>query len=204
MQGFILHTQKIKDEDLIVYILSSKALIKTYRFYGLRHSSILNGYKIDFALDENPNFLPRLKDVMHLSFTWILQREKMFLWQEFIRLFYQHLKGIEELDPFYFELLNESAIKFLKQNPKRVIIDAYVKILEFEGRLHQNFICFSCEEAIKDEVTLLRAFLPSHHHCALGYTFNQTKLKEFYKYKNSSIFNDDEIEKIYSIIKEGF
>lgn len=204
MQGFILHTQKIKDEDLIVYILSAKALLKTYRFYGLRHSSILNGYKIDFSLDENPNFLPRLKDVMHLSFTWILQREKMFLWQEFIRLFYQHLRGIEELDSFYFELLNESAIKFLKQNPKRVIIDAYIKILEFEGRLHKNFICFSCEEPIKNEITLLRAFLPSHHHCAFGYSFNQKKLEEFYKYKNSSIFNDEEIEKIYSIIKEGF
>lgn len=204
MQGFILHTQKIKDEDLIVYILSAKALLKTYRFYGLRHSSILNGYKIDFSLDENPNFLPRLKDVMHLSFTWILQREKMFLWQEFIRLFYQHLRGIEELDSFYFELLNESAIKFLKQNPKRVIIDAYIKILESEGRLHKNFICFSCEEPIKNEITLLRAFLPSHHHCALGYSFNQKKLEEFYKYKNSSIFNDEEIEKIYSIIKEGF
>lgn len=204
MQGFILHTQKIKDEDLIVYILSAKALLKTYRFYGLRHSSILNGYKIDFSLDENPNFLPRLKDVMHLSFTWILQREKMFLWQEFIRLFYQHLRGIEELDSFYFELLNESAIKFLKQNPKRVIIDAYIKILEFEGRLHKNFICFSCEEPIKNEITLLRAFLPSHYHCALGYSFNQKKLEEFYKYKNSSIFNDEEIEKIYSIIKEGF
>ncbi|TBR79248.1 recombination protein RecO [Campylobacter novaezeelandiae] len=204
MQGFILHTQKIKDEDLIVYILSAKALLKTYRFYGLRHSSILNGYKIDFSLDENPNFLPRLKDVMHLSFTWILQREKMFLWQEFIRLFYQHLRGIEELDSFYFELLNESAIKFLKQNPKRIIIDAYIKILEFEGRLHKNFICFSCEEPIKNEITLLRAFLPSHHYCALGYSFNQKKLEEFYKYKNSSIFNDEEIEKIYSIIKEGF
>lgn len=42
MQGFILHTQKVKDEDLIVYILSPKMLIKAYRFYGLRHSSILD------------------------------------------------------------------------------------------------------------------------------------------------------------------
>lgn len=61
MQGFILHTQKVKDEDLIVYILSPKMLIKAYRFYGLRHSSILSGYKIDFALEENPSFYQDLK-----------------------------------------------------------------------------------------------------------------------------------------------
>ena len=106
MQGFILHTQKVKDEDLIVYILSPKELIKAYRFYGLRHSSILNGYKIDFALDENPSFLPRLKDVLHLGFVWIMDREKMLIWQEFIRLLYHHLKDAQVLESFYFELLD--------------------------------------------------------------------------------------------------
>ena len=180
MQGFILHTQRVKDEDLIVYILSKNKVLKTYRFYGLRHSSILNGYKIDFATEDNPSFLPRLKDVLHMGFLWITQREKMFLWQEFIRLLYAHLKDIDELDNFY-----------------------YIQILEFEGRLHKDFICFSCDEKIHKEVTLLRAFLPAHNVCALGYAFQKDKLKIFYENKNSSIFEDEEIEKLYHLIKEG-
>ncbi len=186
MQGFILHTQKVKDEDLIVYILSPKELIKAYRFYGLRHSSILNGYKIDFALDENPSFLPRLKDVLHLGFVWIMDREKMLIWQEFIRLLYHHLKDAQ-----------------VKQNPKRVIVDAYLKILEFEGRLHQEFRCFACDESIENPITLIRAFLPSHHTCALGYAFENQKLKNFYESKNCAIFGDEEIGNLYQLIKEG-
>ena len=203
MQGFILHTQKVKDEDLIVYILSPKMLIKTYRFYGLRHSSILNGYKIDFALEENPSFLPRLKDVLHLGFLWIMQREKMIIWQEFIRLLYQHLKEVEELDSFYFDLLNECIKKFEKQNPKRVIIDAYLKILEFEGRLHKKLTCFACDEEIQNHITLIRAFLPSHSHCALGFELKEEELKQFYENKNCGIFSDETIQNLYQLIKEG-
>ena len=182
MQGFILHTQKVKDEDLIVYILSPKMLIKVYRFYGLRHSSILSGYKIDFALEENPSFLPRLKDVLHL---------------------YRHLKDVEELDSFYFDLLQECVKRFEKQNPKRVIVDAYLKILEFEGRLHKDFFCFACDEKIQNSITLLRAFLPSHSQCALGFEFEEKKLKQFYSSKNCAIFDDEEIENLYHLIKEG-
>ncbi len=202
MQGFILHTQKVKDEDLIVYILSTNRLLKSYRFYGLRHSSILNGYKIDFALEEG-SFLPRLKDVLHLGFLWINERDKMFLWQEFIRLLFAHLRGVDELEGFYFKLLDDCAKKLLKQNPKRVIIDAYVQILEFEGRLHKEAICFACDEKIHNEITLLRAFLPAHSACALGHSFDKEKLKNFYESKNSSVFEDEEIEKIYLLIKEG-
>ncbi|EAJ6811046.1 recombination protein RecO [Campylobacter jejuni] len=203
MQGFILHTQKVKDEDLIVCILSPKMLIKAYRFYGLRHSSILSGYKIDFALEENPSFLPRLKDVLHLGFLWIMQRDKMLIWQEFIRLLYRHLKDVEELDSFYFDLLDECVKRFEKQNPKRVIVDAYLKILEFEGRLHKDFFCFACNEKIQNSITLLRAFLPSHSQCALGFEFEEKKLKQFYSSKNCAIFDDEEIENLYHLIKEG-
>ncbi|MBZ7932949.1 recombination protein RecO [Campylobacter sp. RM10543] len=203
MQGFILHTQKVKDEDLIVSILSPKRFIKTYRFYGVRHSSILNGYKIDFSLDEHPNFLPRLKDVLHLNFSWIIHREKMFIWQEFIRLLFNHLKDTEVIEEFYFLLLEECVKRFEKQNPKRVIVDAYLKILEFEGRLFRDFICFSCEEKIQNQITLIRAFLPSHNHCALGYEFEEKKIKYFYENQNSRIFNDEEIQNLYNLIKEG-
>ncbi|TQR30980.1 recombination protein RecO [Campylobacter sp. MIT 99-7217] len=205
MQGFILHTQKVKDEDLIVFVLEKNALLKTYRFYGLRHSSILNGYKIDFALEENISFLPRLKDVLHLGFAWILKREKMIIWQEFIKLFYQHLKDVETLDSFYFELLDECAKRFEKQNPKRVILDAYVRILEFEGRLHKDHICFACDEKIQAQTLhLVRAFLPAHENCVFkSIEVDTQKLENFYESFNSGIFDDEEINHLYKLIKEG-
>lgn len=203
MQGFILHTQRVRDEDLIVYVLSAKAVHKTYRFYGLRHSAILSGYKIDFELEESLNFLPRLKDTLHLGFAWILDRDKMLIWQEFIRLVYRHLKDIEECESFYFRLLDECVKRFEKQNPLRVIVDAYANLLEFEGRLHKNFLCFNCDERIRGDITLLRAFLPAHKHCAASFNFSEKKLKDFYGSKNCSGFDDDEVQKLYALIKEG-
>ncbi|AJD02793.1 hypothetical protein, possible RecO family recombination protein [Campylobacter lari CCUG 22395] len=204
MQGFILHTQSVKDEDLIVYLLSSKRIIKSYRFYGMRHSNILSGYKIDFELEESSRFLPRLKDVLHIGFSWILDREKMFFWQEFIRLFYWHLKDVEEIDSFYFELLEDCAKRFEKQDCKRVIVDAYLKILSFEGRLHKSFVCFYCDEYIQKNVVLVRAFLPAHKKCAFGYEFKAEDLAKFYENFNSSHFSDEYIDNLYKIIKEGF
>ncbi|EGK8037140.1 recombination protein RecO [Campylobacter lari] len=204
MQGFILHTQSVKDEDLIVYLLSAKRIIKSYRFYGMRHSNILSGYKIDFELEESSRFLPRLKDVLHIGFSWILDREKMFFWQEFIRLFYWHLKDVEEIDSFYFELLEDCAKRFEKQDCKRVIVDAYLKILSFEGRLHKSFVCFYCDEYIQKNVVLVRAFLPAHKKCAFGYEFKAEDLAKFYENFNSSHFSDEYIDNLYKIIKEGF
>lgn len=204
MQGFILHTQRVRDEDLIVYVLSKKALIRAYRFYGLRHSGILSGYKIDFELEKNPNFLPRLKDTLHLGFKWIMNREKMIIWQEFIKLFYKHLKDIEELDEFYFNLLDECVKRFEKQNGIRVIIDAYINLLEFEGRLHKDFFCFACDERInEDKITLVRAFLPAHKAHAIGFEFDRKKLEEFYRYKNCACFDDLELKELYILLKEG-
>ncbi|MCV3345804.1 recombination protein RecO [Campylobacter lari] len=204
MQGFILHTQSVKDEDLIVYLLSAKRIIKSYRFYGMRHSNILSGYRIDFELEESSRFLPRLKDVLHIGFSWILDRERMFFWQEFIRLFYWHLKDVEEIDSFYFELLEDCAKRFEKQDCKRVIVDAYLKILSFEGRLHKSFVCFYCDEYIQKNVVLVRAFLPAHKKCAFGYEFKAEDLAKFYENFNSSHFSDEYIDNLYKIIKEGF
>ncbi len=48
MQGYIIHITRVKDEDLIVTILTQNVIKTTYRFYGARHSSVHLGYKIDF------------------------------------------------------------------------------------------------------------------------------------------------------------
>lgn len=204
MQGFILHTQRVREEDLIVYLLSPKALFKAYRFYGLRHSSILSGYKLDFELETSATFLPRLKDTLHLGFSWLLERDKMLLWQEFIRLFYKHLKDIEHCEGFYFALLDECVKRFARQNPKRVIIDAFTRLLEFEGRLHRDFHCFACEQSLENEAILIRSFLCACPSCAQGANFDIKALQRLFNEKNSAHFSDEEIELLFDIVKQGF
>lgn len=204
MQGFILHTQRVRDEDLIVYLLSSKALVKAYRFYGLRHSAILSGYKIDFELENSLSFLPRLKDTLHLSFSWLFDRDKMLLWQEFIRLFYKHLKDVESCEGFYFQLLEECVKKFEKQNPKRVIVDAYVRLLEFEGRLHKDFRCFACDKRLDEKVVLIRSFLCACPECVRGESFDKEVLEGLFTKKSSAHLDDEAVGLLFEIIKEGF
>ena len=39
---------------------------------------------------------------MHLGAKWLTQRERVFVWQSFIGLFYKHLKDIDDIDDFLF------------------------------------------------------------------------------------------------------
>ena len=40
MQGYIIDIKPVKDDDLIVSILTEHEVLTTYRFYGARHSNI--------------------------------------------------------------------------------------------------------------------------------------------------------------------
>ena len=64
MQGYIIDIKPVKDDDLIVAILTEHEVLTTYRFYGARHSNINLGYKIDFELENTRANIPRLKDVI--------------------------------------------------------------------------------------------------------------------------------------------
>lgn len=203
MQGFILKTTKVRDEDCIVDVLSESALVRAYRFYGARHSNIIQGYKIDFELSQNQNFLPRLSGVMHLGYAWLTSREKLLFWQQFMRLLYAHLKDAEHLDKFYYELLTEAAARFGKQNPRRIIVESYVKILEFEGRLHDEPYCFLCDEEILENIALCRGFLPAHESCAQRTGFAQDEILEFLRSKKTLNLNDETVERLYDITLEG-
>ena len=203
MQGFILKTTKVRDEDCIVDVLSESALVRAYRFYGARHSNIIQGYKIDFELSQNPNFLPRLSGVMHLGYAWLASREKLLFWQQFMRLLYAHLKDAEHLDKFYYELLTEAAARFGRQNPRRIIVESYVKILEFEGRLHGEPYCFLCDEEILENIALCRSFLPAHESCAQRAGFAQDEILEFLRSKKTLNLNDETVERLYDITLEG-
>lgn len=205
MQGYIININRVKDEDLIVTILTNTSIKTLYRFYGARHSTINLGYKIDFeALPSSKSSIPQLKSILHLGYQWNSDRERMFIWQPFMRLFYLHLKDIAILDAFYFQLLEECTLVWQKQNPKRVAIEAYIKMLEFEGRLHDDFICFNCEEIIEEDLTLIRGFLPAHQKCAWNSTFNHLHVKELFKQKSTITLDDDEIETMWKILQEGF
>lgn len=204
MQGYIIHTQKVKEEDLIVYILAQNSLIKCYRFYGARHASIMQGFKIDFELNESANFLPRLRNVLHLGFNWLVVRERLLIWQQFMRLFYAHLKDVEQIDEIYFNQAEICAQRFLKQNPKRLIIEAYVRILEHEGRLHDEFVCFICDEKIGAKLSLARGFLPSHADCMGNFSFEAEKIAHLFESKSTILLNDEEVNELYAIILQGF
>lgn len=204
MQGFILKTTKVRDEDCIVDVLSESALVRAYRFYGARHSNITQGYKIDFELSQNQSFLPRLSGVMHLGYAWLGNREKLLFWQQFMRLLHAHLKDAESLDKFYYELLTDAAARFGRQNPRRIIVESYAKILRFEGRLHDEPYCFLCDEEISENIALCRGFLPAHERCSQRAGFAQDEILEFLRSGRTLNLSDEAVEMLYDIALEGF
>ncbi len=204
MQGYIIDIKNVKDDDLIVTILTEDQIYTTYRFYGARHSVINVGYKIDFELETNlKSNIARLKDVIQLGFNWILDREKLYCWQRFIKLFYSHFKDIETIDPFYFNLLDDLIHVMIKQNPKRAICESYVKLIQFEGRLHKDFICLLCEVDISHNISLVRSFLPTHASCSYSRSFEFEKVEELFENKSLVSFEDDEVEYLWNILLQG-
>ena len=204
MQGFIVNLNRVKDEDLIVSILTNNNLESLYRFYGARHSTINLGFKIDFEIEaSSKSSISRLKDVVHIGFRWLNDYKLLRVWQDFTKLFYKHLKEAEEFGDFYFNLLEDASQKWNKQNPKRVAIENYVKLLEYEGRLHKDFICFLCSTKIEKQVSLIRAYLPTHPQCSHTFAINQNGLKELYENKTTLFLNDDECERLWTLLLEG-
>jgi len=204
MQGFILNLNKVKDEDLIVTILSEDSLDTLYRFYGARHGMINLGFKIDYEKESSAkSTISRLKDVIHIGFKWINDYKSLHLWQDFLALFYKHLKDAYEIDNFYFKLLENASQNWSKQNPKRVAIESYVKLLEYEGRLHNEMECFLCHEAIKGDISIIRAYLPTHKECTHTLSINQKALIELFENKSSLFLNDKEIERLWYTLLEG-
>jgi recombinational DNA repair protein (RecF pathway) len=205
MQGYILNINLVKDEDLIVTILTPKKIKTLYRFYGARHSTIQLGYQLDFAsIASNSSNIPQLREVLHLASSWLHNNRRFFIWQQFIKLLFTHLKDVQELDTFYFLLLEKMNHKFEKQNPKRVVVESYIEILNHEGRVHNDFICFICEEEIEAQTTLARALLPAHSCCVMGKEIKKEKIQKLFKTNSTLFLEDDEVDYIWQIIQLGF
>ena len=148
--------------------------------------------------------ISRLKDVIHIGFRWINKHKLLKLWQDFTRVFFTHLKDVGELDEFYFLSLENASDKWDKQNPKRVAIESYVKLLEHEGRLHTEMFCFLCTNEIKDKkISLIRAYLPTHKRCSHTLDIDKKALDELYTNKSSIFLNDTEVDRLWYILLEG-
>jgi len=205
MQGYIIHINKVKDEDLIVSILTESKLKTLYRFYGARHANINLGYKIDFeAVSSAKSSISMLREVLPLSAKWMLQSNRFFIWQQFIKLMFKHLKDVTELDPFYFHLLEETSIMIERQNPQRVVIESYLQLLEYEGRLHDDFQCFICDEPIQNGIVLARSFLPAHQACVFGKLLEKKKIEILFESKSTLYLEDDEVTHLWRLLQEGF
>ncbi len=203
MQGYIIDTKSVKDDDLIVSILTEDEIITSYRFYGARHSIINIGYKIDFELEITKSNIPRLKDVIQLGFPWVLDPEKMYCWQRYLKLFYRHFKDIEQIDRFYYYNLENLEKLMEKQNALRSIIQSYVNLLEYEGRLHFDYECLLCEQIIEDKISLVRSLIPVHPTCAKSRVFEKKKIVELFENRDLINFSDSEVEYLWNILLEG-
>lgn len=205
MQGFILSIRKIKNRDLILRVLTPSKILDLYRFYGVRHSILSLGKKIDFDIERNALFLPKLRNILEIGHLWEREYGRVYVWQFFITLLATHLKDIEEIEPFYFELLEKGAKKNKKQNPMRVALEMGADLITYEGRsarVHHNR-CFVCDEELGDRISLGRAFLFAHPHCISGDLFYKGKILEFFDSGLSVHLSDDEIEMLWRILSLG-
>ncbi len=204
MQGFIINLNRVKDEDLIVNILSQNSLDTLYRFYGARHGVINLGFKIDYETESSAkSTIARLKDVIHIGYSWINDYKLLRLWQDFLGLFYKHLKDSEDIGTFYFDLLEQASLNWNKQNPKRVAVEAYVKLLKHEGRLHSDMYCFLCSKKIEEDISLLRAYLPTHEQCSHTFAIHKKGLKELFENESSLFLTNQEVQRLWSVLLEG-
>lgn len=202
MQGIILNTFSVKDKDLIVFILDDKELIKCYRFYGVRHSHLMVGNLIDYELSVQPLFLPKLHSTMQLALPWQNKAQIFKAWQDYCVLLYEHLKDNSECGGFYYELSTEIIKRLVSQDYKRVFLDAYARLLQYEGRLFYSENCVECGNVLDNEFLLGEGFLMYCKSCKKSFKIDKLKMKNYLLHLNSSIFEDYEIDKLYEVFSK--
>ena len=204
IKGFILSVRKAKNEDSIALVLSPTEVRTYYRFFGARHSILQLGNLIDFEVEgEGSSFLPRLRSLSHLGFPWLYDKNKLLLWHNFIKRFEPHLKDAEEIDSFYFDLLLSAAKKWDKQNPKRIVCEAYMALLQHEGRLHHDEHCYICEGRIEEEIALMQSFIPAHPSCLYSAALPTKKILDFFESKKTVFLEDHEVDYLFEIVMKG-
>jgi len=204
MKGFILSVSKAKNEDSIARVLSSTEIKTYYRFFGARHSILQLGNLVDFEVEgEDGRFMPRLRSLSHMGFPWLFDKNKLLLWHNFIKKFEPHLRDAESLETFYYDLLLLAAKKWDKQNPKRVVVESYITLLDYEGRLYAQDKCFICEQRIEEDIALMQAFKPAHPNCIYSPSMPTKKLLDFIETKKTVFLDDDEVDYLHEVVMKG-
>ena len=205
MKGFVLNTVRVRDEDLIVRILGVDEVYTLYRFYGARHSYINVGNFIDFTVEESAKTtIKRLRNVIQLPFKFMFDLDKMLHYKMFVSLLNVHLQDVSRIDSFYFNWLKNITESLHVRDAKRLFVESYIKLLKKEGRLHNDFVCFLCEEKIDKKIALARAFLPAHERCVMSEGFDKEKVELLFNEEKSLLLDEKEIEKMWKIINLGF
>ncbi|GAA6982281.1 recombination protein RecO [Helicobacter pylori] len=204
MQGFLLQTQSIRDEDLIVHVLTKNQLKTLYRFYGKRHSVLNVGRKIDFEEENDDKFLPKLRNILHLGYIWEREMERLFFWQRFCTLLFSHLEGVHSLDSIYFDTLDDGANKLSKQHPLRVILEMYATLLNFEGRLQSYNSCFLCDKKLERSATLAQGFVLAHPSCLKSKSLDLEKIQAFFRTQSTIDLETEEVEELWRTLNLGF
>ena len=204
IKGFILSVRKAKNEDSIALVLSPTEVRTYYRFFGARHSILQLGNLIDFEVEgEGGSFLPRLRSLSHMGFPWLFDKNRLLLWHNFIKRFEPHLKDAEDIDSFYYDLLLSTAKKWDKQNPKRIVCESYISLLEHEGRLHNDDHCYICENPIEEEMALMQSFIPAHPQCLYTAALPTKKVLDFFESKKTVFLEDHEVDYLFEIVMKG-
>jgi len=205
LKGFILKLNRAKNEDMVVTILSEKDIGVYYRFYGARHSVLQLGYLIDFEIEQDrANFLPRVRNITHIGFSWLYDREKLLLWHRFISIFEPHFREVTQIDNFYFELLLSAAKKWQKQNSKRLIIESFIKILQYEGHLHKIDKCIICNQKIENQISFIKGLVPTHSECSHSFALSKVDIDYLFKEALSLYLSDEEVNFLSEIVLKGF
>ena len=175
-----------------------------YRFFGARHSILQLGNLIDFEVEgEDGRFLPRLRSLSHIGFPWLYDRNRLLVWHSFVGRFEPHLRDAGEIETFYYDLLLNAAKKWYRQNPKRIVIESYLQLLEYEGRLYPQERCYICENRIEEEIALMQAYKPAHPHCIYAPALPSKKIFDLFKSKKTVFLEDYEVEYLYEIVMKG-
>jgi len=189
---------------MVVTILNQNSIGKFYRFYGARHSILQLGYLIDYEVKESGTFLPQVRSISHIGFNWLYDRQRLMDWHKLITTLEPHFRDIGELSSFYFNTLLESAKKWEKQSSKRLTIEAFIKILKYEGRLQPLNRCVICNQAINENISIVDGFLPTHSSCSISEPMNKRAIIELFENSSTILIDDDIIDRLYLIALKSF
>lgn len=206
MQGYIINIKSAKNQDLILHILTKDKNLSLYRFYGARHSILQIGQKIDFEIQLDDNFMPKLRNVTELGVSFMHNKETFYIYQQFLVLLDRHLYHIEEGIGFYFGVLEDLRDKIAYGSSMRCVVEAYFKILEFEGRrVNFDSNCIVCHRGLdgaKDVAIMMNLNL-AHAQCAIAPRVDKELFIRALNFNSTALLDDEVVLKIYKIMKYG-